>query len=121
MESNKIDKMLLAGSGGLLILRLLSEGDMYGYQITSELARRSDNTFSLKAGTLYPLLHSLEEKGYVSSYESEVNGKTRKYYRLTSIGRNGLSEKLVEWERYVSAVNGILQEIILSSGGKAHV
>ena len=77
-----IDKSLLAGSTGLLILRLLEEGDLYGYQMIERLRERSDDTFSLKAGTLYPLLHTLEVQGLVRSYERAADGaRVRKYYR----------------------------------------
>ena len=55
-----IDKSLLSGSTTLLVLKLLEDGEMYGYQMIEELRRRSDWTFELKAGTLYPLLHTLE-------------------------------------------------------------
>lgn len=58
-----IDKGWMAGSTAMLLLRLLEERDRYGYQMIEELRRRSDHTFDLKAGTLYPLLHGLEEKG----------------------------------------------------------
>ena len=56
------DKSLVSGSMALLVLKLLEDGDKYGYQMTSELRQRSEDVFHLKAGTLYPLLHSLEEK-----------------------------------------------------------
>ena len=68
-----IDKTLLSGSTATLILKLLDGQDMYGYQIIEELARRSDNTFQLKAGTLYPLLHGLEKKGLLESYEDNAD------------------------------------------------
>ena len=55
-----IDKGWMAGSTAMLLLRLLEERDRYGYQMIEELRRRSDHTFDLKAGTLYPLLHGLE-------------------------------------------------------------
>lgn len=63
------DKSLVSGSMALLVLKLLEDGDKYGYQMTSELRQRSEDVFHLKAGTLYPLLHSLEEKGLVTAYE----------------------------------------------------
>ena len=59
----KIEKSLLSGSTPLLILALLKDSDMYGYEMVTELARRSDNTFELKEGTLYPVLHGLEKQG----------------------------------------------------------
>ena len=60
-----IDKNLVQGSMALLLLRLLETKDMYGYEMIEALRSKSNNVFELKAGTLYPLLHSLESKGYV--------------------------------------------------------
>ncbi|MGN0609412.1 MAG: PadR family transcriptional regulator [Oscillospiraceae bacterium] len=106
----KIDKSLLTGSTGMLILRLLDEKAMYGYEMIETLEKRSDNTFSLKAGTLYPLLHSLEQSGYVTSSESEAeNGRIRKYYTITDDGKNVLSQKRAEWEVFSGAVNKVLE------------
>lgn len=105
-----IDKTLLAGSTATLILKLLDRQDMYGYQIIEELARRSDNTFQLKAGTLYPLLHGLEKKGLLESYEENADSaRIRKYYRLTGKGKKFLKEKTAEWKEYSSAVSKILE------------
>ena len=64
----KIDKSLLSGSTPMLVLSLLRDGDKYGYEMVTELAKRSDDTFQLKEGTLYPLLHTLEKNHFVSSY-----------------------------------------------------
>ena len=77
MEANKLDKSLLSGSTTLLLLQLLSEREMYGYEMIETLRDRSQNVFELKAGTLYPLLHGLEEKGFLEAYEREAGGKTR--------------------------------------------
>ena len=77
-----IDKSLVSGSTSMLLLRLLEEKDMYGYEMIEALREKSQNVFELKAGTLYPLLHGLEEKNFVTSYEQKVMGKERKYYRL---------------------------------------
>ena len=89
----KIEKSLVSGSMMLLILRLLEEKDMYGYEMIEALREKSQNVFELKAGTLYPLLHGLEEKNFVTSYEQKVMGKERKYYRLTAAGHGRLEEK----------------------------
>lgn len=70
-----IDKNLVQGSMALLLLRLLETKDMYGYEMIEALRNKSNNVFELKAGTLYPLLHSLESKGYVMSYEDASSGK----------------------------------------------
>ena len=92
----------------MLILRLLEDKDMYGYEMIENLEKKSNNVFTLKAGTLYPLLHSLEEKKYLKSYEDEVNGKLRKYYSLTKEGKKYLGTKKEEWQEYQTAVLNVL-------------
>ena len=105
-----MDKALLSGSTAMLLLKLLEEQDMYGYQMIETLARRSDHTFDLKAGTLYPLLHTLEERGDIEAYlEGEGGTRPRRYYRLTAAGRGKLREKEQEWRQYVTAVEQVLR------------
>ena len=104
-----INKSLITGSTTMLILKLLEDRDMYGYLMIEELRKRSDNTFDLKAGTLYPLLHGLEEQGMLESYEESADSKRiRKYYRITKKGKKMLIEKKTEWNTYTSTINGIL-------------
>lgn len=103
-----IDKSLVSGSMAMMILKLLSEKDMYGYEMIDTLRKRSENVFELKAGTLYPLLHSLEDKQYLVSYEQEAVGKMRKYYRITKDGRKHLEEKKFQWQEYSRAVMSVL-------------
>lgn len=103
-----IDKSLISGSTAMLLLRLLEDKDMYGYEMIENLEKRSKNVFTLKAGTLYPLLHSLEEKRYLTSYERAVSGKMRKYYSITKEGKKYLSLKKDEWEEYRTAVCDVL-------------
>ena len=106
----EIDKSLVSGSMALLVLKLLEDGDKYGYQMIEELKRRSDDTFHLKAGTLYPLLHGLEEKGLVTAYEREAAaGKRRRYDHLTKEGGAALREKEASWNAYASAVSRVLR------------
>ena len=83
----EFDKTLTSGSTKLLLMKLLEQQDMYGYQMIEELRRRSDHTFDLKSGTLYPLLHSLEQAGWVTAREEPTaSGRTRRYYHLTGSG-----------------------------------
>ena len=103
-----IDKNLVQGSMALLLLRLLETKDMYGYEMIEALRSKSNNVFELKAGTLYPLLHSLESKGYVRSDEDASSGKKRRYYQLTESGRHHSSEKKQEWMAYQAAVSNVL-------------
>ena len=108
----KIEKSLLSGSTPLLILSLLRSGDKYGYEMIEELSKRSDDTFQLKEGTLYPLLHSLEKEGYVTSYaKATPGGRERKYYHLTESGRKRLEYKQREWRLFSEKVNAILGRV----------
>lgn len=103
-----IDRSLIQGSLTMLILRLLEERDMYGYEMIDTLRGRSENVFELKAGSLYPLLHSLEAKELVTVYEDDKTGKVRKYYHITGKGKKFLKEKKDEWNQYASAVANVL-------------
>lgn len=103
-----VDKSLISGSMTMLLLKLLSEKDMYGYEMIETLRQRSQNVFELKAGTLYPLLHSMEDKNLVTVYEQSVLGKTRKYYQITKHGRDLLVKKTEEWKEYTESVFNVL-------------
>lgn len=103
-----VDKSLISGSTTMLVLKLLAEKDMYGYEMIEVLRERSQNVFELKAGTLYPLLHNLEEKGLLTVYEREAGNKVRKYYSITKNGKKTLDEKKGEWELYSKAVASVL-------------
>ena len=102
-----IARSLVSGSMAMLILKLLSEKDMYGYEMIDTLRQRSENVFELKAGTLYPLLHSLEDKRYLISYEQDALGKVRKYYQITKSGKKYLDEKKSHWQEYSNSCASI--------------
>ena len=94
----------------LLVLSLLSGEDMYGYQMIVELGRRSNRTFEMKEGTLYPVLHGLGKDGYVEAYQQEApTGRVRKYYHLTRKGGAALKTEEKAWETYSGAVNAVLR------------
>ncbi len=106
----KISKELLKGTTALLVLQVISEEDMYGYRITQEVAKRSFDTFHLNEGTLYPILHTLEKEGWLTSYRGQSeSGRERKYYRITPAGRLHLASRVEEWSAFVGAVNGVLE------------
>jgi len=103
------EKGALSGSTTMLVLKLLDTKDMYGYQIIDELSKRSDDVFRLKTGTLYPLLHGLENDGIVTSYNENADSRrVRKYYRLTGKGRDLLALKESEWSAYTKAVGLVM-------------
>ena len=94
----------------LLVLSLLAGEDMYGYQMIVELGRRSNHTFEMKEGTLYPVLHGLEKDGYVEAYQQEApTGRMRKYYHLTRKGGALLKTEAEEWKTYSGAVDAVLR------------
>lgn len=103
------NKELLKGSTAMMILSLLSNGEQYGYQMIKTLEAMSDNTFTFKEGTLYPLLHELENKGFAESFYEETDSpRKRKYYRITREGRKVLEAKKQEWSVFSGAVNKVL-------------
>ncbi len=106
------DKGIMSGNTSMLILQLLSEKEMYGYEMIETLRRRSNNMFELKAGTLYPLLHGLESQGVLVSYEKESQGKMRKYYQITREGKGHLKKRVKEWTVYSEAVSQVLGGVI---------
>ena len=104
-----MDKKMMAMSTSMLILKLLEEEDMYGYQMIRKLEERSNQVFSLKEGTLYPILHGLEQEEAVESYEKcAETGRMRKYYHLTEKGEKLLLKKQKEWEVYEKAVHDVM-------------
>ena len=108
----KIGKELLKGSTDLLVLTLIEKEPMYGYQIIKELSQKSENIFNLQEGTLYPILHALEEKNYISSYWDATTSKKRKYYTITKEGKKHLKNKKEEWKTYTNGVNSVIGGVL---------
>ncbi|AIQ47043.1 DNA-binding protein [Paenibacillus sp. FSL R7-0273] len=106
----KVGKEMLKGSTGTLVLTLLQDKPHYGYELIKELERRSQGVFELKEGTLYPILHAMESERWVEAYWEEVEGRSRKYYRILDAGRQKLAEKKAEWHLFKGAVDGVLGE-----------
>lgn len=103
------NRELVKGSTSLLLLQLLEERDMYGYELVKELEKRSGNEFSVKEGTLYPALHKLEKQEYIECYwKEQEKGPSRKYYRITDAGKDILLEKTHEWDHFVSVMNKLM-------------
>lgn len=107
----RIRKELLKGSTAIMILKIISKSDAYGYQITQELYECSGEIFKLNEGTLYPILHTLEKDGLIKSYSKiSEQGRLRKYYSITPLGKVTLMTQIEEWRVFSTAVNGILRE-----------
>lgn len=103
------NRELVKGSTSLILLQLLNERDMYGYELVKELETRSENGLSVKEGTLYPALHKLEKQEYIECYwQEQEKGPARKYYRITAAGKELLSEKTKEWQEFVKVMNKVI-------------
>jgi PadR family transcriptional regulator, regulatory protein PadR len=103
------NRELVKGSTSLILLQLLNERDMYGYELVKELEKRSDQGLSVKEGTLYPALHKLEKQEYIECYWLEqTKGPARKYYRITEPGKEMLNEKTREWRDFVKVMNKVM-------------
>ena len=100
------------GCARTLVLKVLSERPMYGYEIATMLAQRSENIFSLGQGTLYPLLYSLEKKGLICVHKKikdKNDGRKRLYYKLTKKGKLSLEEDLATWSDIVKGMTLVLR------------
>lgn len=104
----KINKELLKGSTTMLILEMLQNENMYGYQMIRKLSEKSEDVFTLKEGTLYPILHGLEEDGFITSYWDESAAKKRKYYAITEKGKKQLKERKEEWKIFRNGIDKVI-------------
>jgi len=87
-----------SGSTRVMVLRLLADEPMYGYQMVKELQARSEGYFRMEQGTLYPALHRLEQDGLVhSEWQIVAEGPPRKYYHITDAGQAALLESAAQW------------------------
>lgn len=110
--NDKYESQMKKGVLDMLVLKLLSKDEKYGYQIISELKDKSDGRFTLKEGTLYPVLYRLEDDALVQSKWSEAKGKQvpRKYYIITDEGRRALADIEALWRSIYSSAAGIMEE-----------
>jgi PadR family transcriptional regulator PadR len=99
MTENKISADLLRGHTDTIILKLLMDGDKYGYEISKLIQTNSCNEYELKEATMYSSLKRLEADGSITSYwGDETQGGRRKYYRITEKGKQLYSENKSNWE-----------------------
>jgi len=101
---------LLPGTLDMLILKVLSRGEMHGYSIVSAIQRASDDVLGVEEGALYPALHRLEVRGWLrSTWGASENNRRAKFYRLSALGRRALEEETAYWHRVASAVTRVMQ------------
>ncbi len=106
----EINKDLIAASSTPMVLAILAEGDSYGYAIIQRVRELSRGHLEWTDGMLYPVLHRLERLGLVEArWEIAESGRRRKYYRITSRGRNQLDQERRQWKAVDGALRGIWQ------------
>ena len=96
------------GSTDFVILSLLVDRPMYGYEISQQLERQSGGYFGMKEGLLYPALHRMQQKGWLSTEWQTVDGRRRKYYSLTRLGKKVLGEQAEEWKLFLEQLHALL-------------
>lgn len=97
--NNKLSSDILRGHTDTIILKLLMDGDKYGYQITKLIYEYSDNVYELKEATMYSSLKRLEQDNHITSYwGDETQGGRRKYYRITKSGRKLFESNKANWD-----------------------
>jgi PadR family transcriptional regulator PadR len=94
----------MSGVPELLLLRLLDEQEMYGYELVRSVKNVTNQAISLGEGVIYPVLHSLERNGALKSKRKAVGGRTRVYYSLTRKGRDRLEKLQNDWRRIQGGV-----------------
>src|ERR1700683_546313 len=101
---------LLQGTLDLLILRTLLLGPTHGHAIAKAIERNSDDVLQVEQGSLYPALHRLIKRGWISAEEgTSENNRRAKFYRLTAKGRKQLALETTKWDKFARAISGILR------------
>lgn len=101
------DRERLKGTLDLLLLSVLSGGPAHGYAVITALRDRSDGTFDLPEGTVYPALHRLERAGLLASEWSSAGGRRRRTYRLTAAGQRALAGERTGWRQFARGVDAV--------------
>ena len=105
------ERELLKGSMGLMLLALIEQGPMYGYQIAKEIRDQTNDVIALKEGSPYPALHRLEKEGLIEGFwHRRADGLDRRYYRLTAVGQELLDERRAQWNRFTAAVSKVVSD-----------
>lgn len=113
MALRRSNPEFMTGVPELLILRLLTDKEMYGYELVQAIEEATGSAIKLGEGVVYPVLHSLEERGCLKARSKPVNGRNRVYYTTTAAGRRRLSAMIGEWQRISTVVSRVVE-------GKSH-
>ena len=109
MPQRRTNPDFMTGVPELLVLRLLAEREMYGYELVQAIKESSGGVITAGEGVIYPVLHALEKQGCLAARRKPVNGRTRVYYAVTAAGRKRLEFMVGEWRRITDAVAHIVK------------
>ena len=105
------ERELLKGSLGLMLMALIEQGPMYGYQIAKLIRTHTNDVIDLKEGSLYPALHRMEKEGMIEGFwQRRDDGVDRRYYRLSAEGQRILNERRAQWNRFSAAVSKVVSD-----------
>ena len=107
----KTNAAFMSGVPELLVLRLLSEREMYGYELVKAIKLTTKESIDLAEGVVYPTLHSLEARGMLRAREVSGSGRARVYYKTTARGKKQLQSLMNEWDRVSGGINAALGEL----------
>ncbi len=109
MTNRRTNPVFLNGVPELLILHLLAQKPMYGYELVQTIRATTEQAFEFGEGCIYPILHRLEADGMLLAKTETVAGRNRVTYRVTENGRKQLANSVASWEQVVKAVSRVLQ------------
>jgi len=113
-----LDGEMLKGTLDMMILRTLIRGDAHGHTIAKVIERTSEDVLEVEQGSLYPALHRLEDRGWLSSYwGTSENNRKAKFYRLTATGKKQLVRATGRWRQMAGAIGLVMGERPVADGG----
>ena len=117
-RGSQADVEMLKGTLDMMILRTLVTGDAHGHTIAKVIEHTSEDVLEVEQGSLYPALHRLEDRGWVSSYwGTSENNRKAKFYRLTPEGRKQLVRETSRWRQMIRAIGLVMGEEARADGG----
>ncbi len=118
VKKGEPDAEMLKGTLDMMILRTLVTGDAHGHTIAKVIERTSEDVLEVEQGSLYPALHRLEDRGWVSSYwGASENNRKAKFYKLTATGRKQLVRETNRWRQMTRAIGLVMGEEAPAEGG----
>lgn len=117
-RQSQSDSEMLKGTLDMMILRTLLMGEAHGHTIAKVIERTSEDVLEVEQGSLYPALHRLEDRKWVSSYwGASENNRKAKFYKLTATGKKQLVHETARWKQMARAIGLVMAETTLIKGG----